>query len=80
MFLILLFGARFFIEFLKERQESFEESMTLDMGQLLSLPLVAAGIVLLWNIRRKGWTAPEIAVRPENKSNSERKIKRKSKN
>ena len=80
LFLILLFGARFLIEFLKERQESFEEGMTLDMGQLLSLPLVAAGIVLLWTIHKKGWTAPAIAARPENQSRTERKIKRKTKN
>ncbi|MDR2563557.1 MAG: prolipoprotein diacylglyceryl transferase [Prevotellaceae bacterium] len=79
MFLILLFGARFFIEFLKERQESFEKAMTLDMGQLLSLPLVAAGIVLLWKIRKKGWTVPQIAAHPENKLNAERKIKGKAK-
>ena len=80
LFLILLFGMRFLIEFLKERQESFEEGMTLDMGQLLSLPLIAAGIVLLWKIGKKGRTAPEIAARPENKSSTERKIKRKTKN
>lgn len=45
--LISLFGARFLIEFVKEEQVSFEKGMTLDMGQWLSLPFIAAGIVLL---------------------------------
>ncbi len=42
--LILIFSARFFIEFLKERQVSFEEKMNLDMGQILSIPFIALGI------------------------------------
>ncbi len=44
MFLILIFGARFFIEFLKENQVDFEENLAFNMGQNLSIPLVAAGI------------------------------------
>jgi phosphatidylglycerol---prolipoprotein diacylglyceryl transferase len=46
-FLILVFGVRFFIEFLKEPQVGFEQSMILNMGQLLSIPFVIAGIVLV---------------------------------
>jgi prolipoprotein diacylglyceryl transferase len=42
-FLVLIFTARFFIEFIKENQEAFEEGMTLNMGQLLSIPFVLAG-------------------------------------
>ena len=44
----LIFIARFFIEFLKERQVAFEEQMLLDMGQILSIPfvLVGAGFVV----------------------------------
>lgn len=42
--LSLIFTARFLIEFLKERQVSFEEQMNLDMGQLLSIPFIAFGI------------------------------------
>lgn len=48
LFLILLFGARFVLEFVKENQEAFEEGMTYNMGQLLSLPFVAVGIYLLF--------------------------------
>ena len=42
--LILIFTARFLIEFIKERQVAFEESMKLDMGQLLSFPYIIIGI------------------------------------
>jgi phosphatidylglycerol:prolipoprotein diacylglycerol transferase len=51
LFFVGLFGARFVIEFFKEVQEPFESSLVetigLDMGQLLSIPLVLTGIVLL---------------------------------
>lgn len=47
VFLILLFTARFFVEFLKERQVAFEAGMALDMGQLLSLPFIALGVWFL---------------------------------
>ena len=40
----LIFIARFFIEFLKVRQVSFEEQMQLDMGQLLSIPFILIGL------------------------------------
>ncbi len=39
---------RFFIEFLKEVQVPFEQAMTLNMGQWLSLPLIVVGAVLMW--------------------------------
>lgn len=39
----LIFIARFIIEFFKENQESFEASMPVNMGQLLSIPFVLAG-------------------------------------
>lgn len=47
IFLILVFGSRFLIEFLKEPQVDFETTMTLNMGQLLSIPFVIAGIIIL---------------------------------
>lgn len=41
----VLFGtARFMIEFVKENQVGFEDGMTLNMGQLLSLPYLVVGI------------------------------------
>jgi prolipoprotein diacylglyceryl transferase len=53
VFLILLFTARFFIEFVKNDQVAFEAGMTFNMGQLLSLPFILAGIALLiWTAKR----------------------------
>ena len=46
-FLVTLFTARVIIEFLKEPQMNFENSMPLNMGQLLSIPFIIAGIVIL---------------------------------
>ncbi len=49
IFLILLFTARFFIEFFKENQVAFEDGMSLNMGQWLSVPFVIVGLLLvLW--------------------------------
>lgn len=45
---ILVFTARFFIEFLKEDQVAFEASMKLNMGQLLSIPFILLGIAGLY--------------------------------
>lgn len=43
---------RFCIEFLKEVQSPFERGMTLDMGQWLSLPLIAIGIgIVVYRLR-----------------------------
>jgi len=47
IFLICIFGFRIFVEFLKENQETFEDGMFLNMGQLLSIPLVIYGVYLL---------------------------------
>jgi hypothetical protein len=56
MFLFLVFAARFFIEFLKQNQETFEDGMSLNMGQLLSIPFAIAGLVLVfykWPLKRE---------------------------
>jgi phosphatidylglycerol---prolipoprotein diacylglyceryl transferase len=51
---ILIFTARFFIEFLKEDQVAFEASMQLNMGQWLSIPFVMLGLAgLLWSLKMK---------------------------
>lgn len=44
----LIFVARFFIEFLKLRQVEFENQMSLDMGQWLSIPFVLVGVYFVW--------------------------------
>jgi phosphatidylglycerol---prolipoprotein diacylglyceryl transferase len=60
VFLIILFTLRFFYEFLKENQVSFENSMTLNMGQWLSIPCVLLGIIILFYSFKKNNN--EIAV------------------
>ena len=47
-FLILIFSARFIIEFVKEVQEPWEAGMALNMGQILSIPFILVGIFMLW--------------------------------
>ena len=46
-FLLVCFGMRFLIEFIKEPQVEFEQTMALNMGQILSIPFIVAGIALL---------------------------------
>jgi len=58
IFLIWCFGLRFLFEFLKENQESFEDDMIFNMGQILSIPLVIAGIVILLMSFRKNEQQP----------------------
>ncbi len=53
LFLILVFGVRFFIEFVKEPQVGFERGLTLNMGQMLSIPFVIAGIILIYLAQKK---------------------------
>ncbi len=48
IFLIWVFGTRFFIEFVKNDQEAFEADMVLNMGQWLSIPFVLAGCYFVW--------------------------------
>ncbi len=48
LFLVLIFGARFVIEFYKRNQVGFESGMILDMGQLLSIPLILTGIYFVY--------------------------------
>jgi phosphatidylglycerol:prolipoprotein diacylglycerol transferase len=48
LFVTLLFSFRFGVEFLKENQEAFENGMLLNMGQLLSLPMIVVGLWVTW--------------------------------
>ncbi len=47
VFLVMIFTARFFIEFVKENQEAFENGMVLNMGQWLSIPFVLVGLYFI---------------------------------
>ena len=58
LFVTLLFAFRFLVEFLKENQEAFEEQMTLNMGQILSIPLIIIGLFILLRV----WQNPTPAL------------------
>ena len=49
VFFIGIFFTRFMIEFIKEKQEAFEATMALDMGQILSIPFIIAGVWLIYH-------------------------------
>lgn len=51
IFLVAVFGSRLLVEFLKEPQVGFEANMVLNMGQILSIPLILAGIYIWYS----GW-------------------------
>jgi prolipoprotein diacylglyceryl transferase len=54
VFLVLVFGFRFFVEYVKEDQVAFEAGMKLNMGQWLSIPFVILGLALLvWAYKHK---------------------------
>ena len=53
VFLIGIFFSRFLIEYVKNNQESFENDMLLNMGQILSIPFIIWGIWLIINSRKK---------------------------
>lgn len=46
-FFVLVFGARFCIEFVKVRQAAYASDLVLSVGQLLSIPVVIGGALLL---------------------------------
>ena len=47
MFFIGIFLPRFLIEFIKNPQVAFEQTMTINMGQWLSIPFILLGIGLV---------------------------------
>ena len=50
-FLISAFSFRFLIEFLKESQSDFEKGMIINMGQILSLPLILLGLIIIIRLK-----------------------------
>lgn len=61
VFFIMVFTARFLIEFVKEDQEAFEAGMTFNMGQWLSIPFILGGIVLIF-MAQKGMLNKKITT------------------
>ncbi|MBX3165113.1 MAG: prolipoprotein diacylglyceryl transferase [Bacteroidetes bacterium] len=48
LFCVLLFIERFIDEFFKENQVAFEDNLSLNMGQWLSIPFIVIGAVMMW--------------------------------
>ena len=58
--MIAQFSARFLIEFVKNDQVAFEAGMKFNMGQLLSLPFIFAGIgLIVWTKTRPRYFSQE---------------------
>ena len=54
VFLVVLFSLRFVDEFLKINQETFEDNLILNMGQILSIPFIICGVVILiWTYKNR---------------------------
>jgi len=53
VFLVVLFSLRFLDEFVKVNQEAFENDLPLNMGQILSIPFVLAGIYFIYRALQK---------------------------
>ena len=49
---IVLWSERFLDEFLKENQAAFENGMSLNMGQILSIPFILIGIYMVWRSKK----------------------------
>ncbi len=48
VFFVTVFTARFLVEFVKERQATYEQNLPLSVGQFLSIPFILAGALLIW--------------------------------
>ncbi len=54
MFLVLMFSARIALEFFKPKQAAFAADISFNMGQYLSVPFFAVGVVLIlraWSLK-----------------------------
>lgn len=51
--LLIFFGSRFALEFMKNPQVAEEVGMTFNIGQLLSLPLIALGLYLIITCKKR---------------------------
>jgi prolipoprotein diacylglyceryl transferase len=51
--LVLVYSSRFILEFFKADQSRIESSMALNMGQVLSIPFIIIGLILLFRPRIK---------------------------
>lgn len=76
IFMMALFGIRFMIEFIKEPQVGFEEQMVLNMGQILSIPCILFGlIVLIWSLKQACPAASDNLLAQQKKSEKRKTLK-----
>lgn len=54
LYIVVVFTLRIVYEFFKENQVAFENGLPLNMGQILSIPIVLIGIGILWHTSQKG--------------------------
>jgi prolipoprotein diacylglyceryl transferase len=66
LFAMLMFEFRFLIEFLKERQELWEERQMLDMGQWLSVPFILFGLgMIIYGYKKKEYHLVKEPPKPD---------------
>lgn len=79
-FFILIFGSRFFVEYFKEAQTEASADLALKMGQILSLPFILAGILLVIYANRYGKVSPvPLKQKQEDQLNRNQKRRRQKK-
>lgn len=61
---VACFTARFLIEFVKQEQVSFEQGMFFNLGQLLSIPFILLGLILLYRRQKldRAWRVVFLAA------------------
>jgi len=69
LFLALIFTARFLIEFVKVRLSEYGQDIPLSTGQLLSIPMVIAGLTLIWYSSRVAVEAKSESRQAKRKKN-----------
>ncbi len=60
LFLTLVFTARFLIEFVKQRQAAYAQNFPLSVGQILSIPFIVAGLILVWRAFHRPAASKEV--------------------
>ena len=53
LFCVLMFSFRFLMEFMKENQESFENTLPINMGQILSIPFILVGLYMIFRAKKE---------------------------
>lgn len=62
LFCVLMFSFRFCMEFMKENQESFENALPINMGQILSIPFVLVGLYMIFKSKKDASTTSTSSV------------------